>query len=74
VFGDYVDVYDIEQAQKDEATKPLFYESRMIPFSEDANVDKESLNAEAEEIIAGYEDNQKEKIKAHHAALEALIT
>jgi type I restriction enzyme R subunit len=74
VFGDYVDVYDIEQAQKDEATKPLFYESRMIPISEDANVDKESLNAEAEEIISGYEDNQKEKIKAHHAALEALIT
>jgi type I restriction enzyme R subunit len=74
VFGDYVDIYDIEQAQKDEATKPLFYESRLIPISMDGDIDSESLDKQAEGFIEGYEDNDKERIKAQHAALEALVT
>lgn len=30
VFGDYIDVYDMTQAVKDHATKPVYYESRVI--------------------------------------------
>ena len=30
VFGDYVDIYDIEQAVKDKATVPIYYESRLV--------------------------------------------
>jgi type I restriction enzyme R subunit len=29
VFGDYVHIYDIEQAVKDGATVPIYYESRL---------------------------------------------
>lgn len=74
VFGDYVDVYDIEQAQKDEATKPLYYESRLIPLEMGADTDKESIDSLADEIIDGYSDDDKERMKAQHAALEALVT
>jgi type I restriction enzyme, R subunit len=30
VFGEYADVYDIRQAVEDEATRPLYYESRIV--------------------------------------------
>ena len=29
VFGNYIDIYDIEQAIKDGATVPIYYESRL---------------------------------------------
>ncbi len=74
VFGDYVDIYDIQQAEKDEATKPLYYESRLIPINMDGDIDSETLDTQAEGFIEGYEDNDKERIKAQHAALEALVT
>ncbi len=30
VFGDYIDIYDMTQAVKDGATRPVYYESRVI--------------------------------------------
>jgi type I restriction enzyme, R subunit len=33
VFGDYADVYDIRQAVEDGATRPLYYESRIIKLT-----------------------------------------
>lgn len=39
VFGDYVDVYDMTQSVEDGATRPVFYESRVIKL----NLDKDTL-------------------------------
>ncbi len=36
VFGEYADVYDIRQAVEDGATKPLYYESRIVKLTVDA--------------------------------------
>jgi type I restriction enzyme R subunit len=36
VFGGYSDVYDIRQAVEDGATKPLYYESRIVKLTVDA--------------------------------------
>ena len=30
VFGNYIDVYDIEQAVEDGATVPIYYETRLV--------------------------------------------
>ena len=30
IFGDYIDVYDMTQAVEDEATRPVFYENRVV--------------------------------------------
>jgi type I restriction enzyme R subunit len=35
VFGQYADVYDIRQAVEDSATRPLYYESRVVKLSVD---------------------------------------
>ena len=46
VFGEYADVYDIRQAVEDGATKPLYYESRIIKLTIDeagARVAEEEL-------------------------------
>lgn len=55
VFGDYIDVYDMTQAVADGATRPVFYESRVINLKLDEatlrRIDEEydSMAAEAEE-------------------------
>ncbi len=37
VFGDYIDIYDMTQAVEDGATKPVYYESRVIHLKLDEN-------------------------------------
>ena len=37
VFGDYIDVYDMTQAVEDGATRPVYYESRVIQLHLDQN-------------------------------------
>ena len=55
VFGDYIDVYDMTQAVADGATRPVFYESRVVNLKLDEatlrRIDEEydSMAAEAEE-------------------------
>ena len=46
VFGEYVDVYDIRQAVEDGATKPLYYESRIVKLT----VDEDGFRVAQEEI------------------------
>ncbi|WEV60157.1 type I restriction endonuclease subunit R [Streptococcaceae bacterium ESL0729] len=38
VFGDYIDIYDMTQAVEDRATRPVFYESRVIHLNLDDNI------------------------------------
>lgn len=46
VFGEYADVYDIRQAVEDGATKPLYYESRIVKLK----VDEEGLRVAEQEV------------------------
>lgn len=39
IFGDYIDIYDMTQAVKDGATKPVYYESRVMQL----NLDEDTL-------------------------------
>ena len=53
VFGDYVSIYDIQDAVDDGATVPIYYESRLAKL--DINRDAiEELNDEVEEVINVY--------------------
>ncbi|MBR1507038.1 MAG: type I restriction endonuclease subunit R [Eubacterium sp.] len=40
VFGDYIDVYDMTQAVEDGATRPVYYESRVVKLNLDENTIK----------------------------------
>jgi type I restriction enzyme R subunit len=72
VFGDYVDIYDIEQAVKDGATVPIFYESRLVKLELDSAV-TESLDEEVEELTEGEEEATRARTKSRWAALEKLV-
>lgn len=72
VFGDYIDIYDMTQAVEDGATRPVYYESRVIKLNLDEAtlklIDKEydimALNAD-EEVV--------EKSKRELGQMEAIL-
>jgi type I restriction enzyme R subunit len=72
VFGDYIDVYDIQRAVEDGATVRIYYESRLAKIELDAQ-EKPKLDASFEEVTEGEEQNRREKLKTKWAALEALV-
>ncbi len=49
VFGDYIDIYDMTQAVNDGATRPVYYESRVINLKLDQETLK-MLDAEYEKL------------------------
>jgi len=72
VFGNYIDIYDIEQSVQDGATVRIYYESRLaqVHLKEE---EKEQLDAEVEEIAENEESTAKEKAKARWTQLEAIV-
>ncbi len=74
VFGDYVSIYDIEQSIKDQATVPIYYESRLVNLhlTEDAN----DLDTEVDEIMESQStsDSYINEQKRKWASLEKLVT
>ena len=73
VFGDYVSIYDIQDAVDDGATVPIFYESRLAKLNvNQAEID--ALNAQVDEVIEDEEDlSAREKTKSEWAALTKLV-
>ncbi len=72
VFGNYVDIYDIQQAVEDKATVPIFYESRLAKVHFDEN-EKVSLDEQFEEITEGEELSNRQQIRARWSRLEAIV-
>jgi type I restriction enzyme R subunit len=72
VFGDYIHIYDIQQAVEDKATVPIYYESRLARLALDEN-ERPHLDEDFEEATEGEELSKKEKLKTKWAALEALV-
>lgn len=72
VFGDYISVYDIQQAVTDGATVPIYYEGRLAKL-ELKEAEKPHLDADFEEATEGEEVDKKEKLKSKWAALEAVV-
>jgi type I restriction enzyme R subunit len=72
VFGDYIDVYDIEQAVQDGATVRIFYESRLakVVFKEEEKV---KLDDAFEDITEGEELTERQKIKSRWTRIEAVV-
>src|SRR5205085_1917227 len=59
VFGPYADVYDIRQAVDDGATKPIYYESRVVKLTVD-----EAGAAEAEKELQAIAQAAREGVEA----------
>ena len=72
VFGDYISIYDIQQAVEDGATVPIYYESRLAKIELD-ETEKPHIDPEFEEVTETEEVTQKERLKTKWAQLEALV-
>jgi len=73
VFGDYIDVYDMTQAVADGATKPVYYESRVIKL----NLNEEALRKLDDEfdLLAneGATDEQINKARQENSGLKRIL-
>ena len=72
VFGDYIDVYDIQQAVEDGATVRIFYENRLAKINLKEE-EKPRVDAEFEELTEGEEISSSQQLKAKWARLEAIV-
>lgn len=73
VFGDYISIYDIQDAVDDKATVPIYYESRLAKL--DINqAEIERLNRDVEEVIEDEEDlTEREQTKSRWSQLAKLV-
>ena len=72
VFGDYIDVYDIQQAVDDGATVPIYYESRLARLDLKPD-ERPKLDEAFDEVTEGEEEPRREKLKSKWAQLEAVV-
>ena len=70
VFGNYIDVYDIEQAVEDGATVPIYYETRLVKIH---LKEEEKLDFEVEAVTEKEESSAIEQAKKRWTQLEAII-
>lgn len=72
VFGDYIDVYDMTQAVEDGATRPVYYESRVIHLKLDDEVLRR-IDAEYDRMAQETDPYVIEKSKKELGQMEAVL-
>lgn len=72
VFGDYISIYDIQQAVLDGATVRIFYESRLAKL-ELKEEERPHIDPEFEEVTEGEEETVRQRLKTKWARLEAMV-
>ena len=83
VFGDYIDVYDMTQSVEDGATRPVYYESRVIKLNlnEESlrrlDAEYDALSEEADETVIEQSKKklgQLDSILGHESTLRSLVS
>ena len=72
VFGEYIDVYDINRGVEDGATVPIYYESRLARIELDED-EKPKLDDEVAELTEDEAQSEQEKLKRRWAKVEAVV-
>ena len=72
VFGDYIHVYDMQQARDDGATVAIYYESRLAKLGLN-ETDLPNIDDEVDELTEDEEESEQAKLKSRWAALEKLV-
>lgn len=72
VFGEYIHVYDMQQATEDGATVAIYYESRLAKLSlKDSELPV--IDDQVDELAEDEEDDQQSRLKSRWAALEKVV-
>ena len=72
VFGEYIDVYDINRGVEDDATVPIYYESRLARIELDED-EKPKLDDEVAELTEEEAQGEQERLKRKWANVEAVV-
>lgn len=72
VFGNYIDIYDMTQAVEDGATRPVYYESRVIHLKLDEDILR-LIDAEYDIMAHNAEDYAIEKSKKELGKMESIL-
>lgn len=72
VFGDYIDIYDMTQAVEDGATRPVYYESRVLKLKLDEQTLK-LIDTEYDIMAANADAEVIEKSKHELGQIEAVL-
>lgn len=72
VFGDYIDVYDMTQAVEDGATRPVYYESRVIKLHLKPEI-LQLIDAEYDLMAQNAEPEVMEKSKKQLGQMETIL-
>ena len=73
VFGNYIDVYDMTQAVADGATRPVYYESRVINLNLDENALKQLDDAFDELAEEGATEEQINKARHENSGIKGIL-
>jgi type I restriction enzyme R subunit len=72
VFGEYIDVYDIQRAVEDKATVPIYYDARHAKIGLDERM-APLIDPDFDEVTEGEEAELKEQLKGKWAQLAAIV-
>lgn len=72
VFGDYIDIYDIQQSVEDGATVRIYYEARLAKIALDED-ERPFIDPAFEDVTEGEEQEQKQQLRSRWSRLEALV-
>ena len=72
VFGEYIHVYDMQQAKEDGATVAIYYESRLAKLRL-KDEDLPAIDDEVDELAEDEEESTQAKLKSRWAALEKIV-
>ena len=72
VFGEYIDVYDINRSVEDGATVPIYYESRVARIELDED-EKPMLDDEVAALTEDEVEGEQERLKRKWANVEAVV-
>ncbi|MDP3877285.1 MAG: type I restriction endonuclease subunit R [Methylobacter sp.] len=72
VFGDYIHIYDMQQARDDGATVAIYFESRLAKLGLKAE-SLPDIDTEVDELAEDEEEDQQARLKSRWAALEGIV-
>jgi type I restriction enzyme, R subunit len=72
VFGEYIDIYDMQMAQDDGATVPILYESRLVKL-EAQEAELPSVDEAIDELLEESDETEQARLKSRWAALAQVV-
>lgn len=72
VFGDYIDIYDMTQSVEDGATRPVYYESRVVRLKLDKSL-MDRIDREYDKLAEIAEEYSIEKSKKELSRMDSIL-